>query len=147
MRLATQVFFNVSHCETLAAIALCDAGEVGVDVESAAAVAGPPPLIASMASPAESAWLCAHPDVADRALARLWVRKEAVLKAVGSGLGTPMVGIDLGDPAAAAGVAANVASVAVGWRDLCLPPSLAGAVALAGADASDFEVTLRRYEA
>ena len=146
LRFATKLFFNVSHCERLAAIALCDAGEVGVDVELAATVTGAPPLTASIGSAAESAWLRAHPDAVGRTLARLWVRKEAILKAVGSGLSTPMASIDLGDPVAAAGVVADVASVAVRWQDLFLPASLAGAVAVAGADALELDVALKRYD-
>jgi 4'-phosphopantetheinyl transferase len=69
--------FSLSHCGGLAVLAVCD-HVVGVDVEDAAA--GGRPVVAAL-SESERAGCRSYAD-----FARLWTRKEAVLKAVGRGL-------------------------------------------------------------
>ncbi|HWS57814.1 MAG TPA: 4'-phosphopantetheinyl transferase superfamily protein [Actinotalea sp.] len=77
---------SLSRSGPLIAVVLCRSGPVGVDVESRDAVARAR-LADVVLSPTE---LVAHHRLApaDRAaaLARAWVRKEAVLKALGTGL-------------------------------------------------------------
>lgn len=77
--LAAGLHVSVSTAPGLVAAAVCDTGPVGVDVESVAAVAAAP-VADVLLHPREPS--PAHP----RALARTWVRKEALLKATGHGL-------------------------------------------------------------
>lgn len=82
--------FNLSHSHGVALIAVLDGGFVGVDVE----VMRPAPDARTLAHqhflPDECAVLDAleSPD-ADAAFLRGWTRKEACLKAVGTGLAAP----------------------------------------------------------
>ena len=83
--------FNMSHSEDVALIAMADvdAGEIGVDVEMLRPMPDAPSLARQNFSASECAELAAtKPD--DQALAFLlgWTRKEACLKAIGSGLST-----------------------------------------------------------
>jgi 4'-phosphopantetheinyl transferase len=79
--------FNMSHSEDVALIAIADAGEIGVDVEMLRPMPDALALAQQNFSAAECAELTATvPE--DQALAFLlgWTRKEACLKAIGSGL-------------------------------------------------------------
>jgi 4'-phosphopantetheinyl transferase len=87
--------FSLSHSHDRVVLAIADAGLVGVDVEDAGHDVD------------ELAPLILHPDepvVRGRELLRVWVRKEAVLKATGHGLALPMTSIRLDDPPRAASV-------------------------------------------
>lgn len=85
---APRLRFNLSHSADTAVIALSDQAEVGVDVEHPHALPDALALAAAHATAAERAALATLPTPAQRAAAflRLWTRKEACLKAVGSGL-------------------------------------------------------------
>ena len=85
-RLATgPVRFSVAHSGDLAAIALCETAEVGIDVE--AWRPGPEcPVAERVCAPEEWGRVVAAPHPG-RAFTDHWVRKEAVLKARGTGLG------------------------------------------------------------
>lgn len=76
--------FNLSHSETLAVLALCDA-VVGADVERLNDV---PEGVAEMmfSAPEVAALEAIVPDQQARAFYRCWTAKEAVLKALGTGL-------------------------------------------------------------
>ena len=79
--------FNMSHSEDVALIAMADTGEIGVDVEMLRAMPDAMDLARQNFSASERADLAAtRPE--DQALAFLlgWTRKEACLKAIGSGL-------------------------------------------------------------
>lgn len=80
--------FNLSHSGELALVALSPAGPVGVDVETLAQATERAPDLAWALSPLERHQLAALPWP-QRALAtyRCWTRKEALLKAVGCGIG------------------------------------------------------------
>jgi 4'-phosphopantetheinyl transferase len=77
--------FNLSHCGDVALLALATAAEIGVDLErpcdperellADALTAGERDYVLSLAAPLRAS-----------AFARLWVRKEALLKAAGCGL-------------------------------------------------------------
>lgn len=96
--------FNVSNTPTMALIAWSSA-ELGVDVEDLAPTRAVDELgIARVVfTPHEQAALANLPHGPDRRAAfyTLWVRKEAVLKALGTGFSRPAEQIDLGlEPAA-----------------------------------------------
>lgn len=84
-----QGHFNLSHSADLALVAICPAAEIGVDLEVLHAVPDAAALAARVCSaPERAAWsaLAATPE-GDTAFLRCWTRKEACLKAVGTGLG------------------------------------------------------------
>jgi len=138
-------FFNVSHGSSAALIALCDAGAVGVDVESGLADDAASGLPSLVCTPAELAWLAAHRAEAAETIARLWCRKEAVLKAEGVGLARPMSDVELGDPALRHGSAKMGEGLIARWCDLALPVAERGAVAVLATASSKLQVSLRSW--
>ena len=89
--------FNASRTGANALYAICEAAEVGVDVEPVHVdgidVEG---LAGRVLSPAERAALAALPDHARAAaLTACWARKEAYLKALGSGLVFPLSDVEV----------------------------------------------------
>jgi phosphopantetheinyl transferase len=79
---------SISHADSLSAIALSPCGSVGVDIERARPVDDAHAIAARYFHPAERQWLRdADASELSRRFLRLWVRKEAVAKAAGSGLG------------------------------------------------------------
>lgn len=89
-----QPFFNLSHSGGLAALALTDACELGLDVEAvrpardllAERFFSVAEVTALRALPASEEWPAFH---------RCWTRKEAVLKALGSGLSRRLDSFDV----------------------------------------------------
>lgn len=76
------------------AVAACDDGPVGVDLESRSAVARAdvrPVLLSARERRARRTW-------SDDDVARTWVRKEALLKATGHGLAVAPSDVTLGPP-------------------------------------------------
>ena len=78
--------FSLSHCQDKALLGLCSRGYIGVDIEL---IAPRPflPLVNKLYRPDEAEWLLKQPN--DRQLEyflQCWTRKEAYLKATGSGL-------------------------------------------------------------
>jgi 4'-phosphopantetheinyl transferase len=85
LALPTRLRFNLSHSDEHVALALTLGAEVGVDLEPTA-----PPDRDAVAevvmTPAElAAFLAIPPDERDAAFLKLWTRKEAVMKAGGTG--------------------------------------------------------------
>ena len=118
---AGAVSFNLSHSGIYAAAVVSRDREVGIDLERIRADAAGRDIAARFFSSEERAWLEATPGV--EAFFRLWTAKEAVLKAMGTGLSTPL----------------NALSVRPGedappWnlRELDLAPGYAAAVAFDG---------------
>jgi hypothetical protein len=118
--------FSVSHSGDLAIVALSRDACVGVDVELVRPRLHLDRLAARVLTPAELAGWRAVPEAMrlERFLER-WTAKEALLKASGIGLATPL---------------AHVALPAPGWwvHGLALPPGYVGALAL---DRGDVEIT------
>ena len=84
--------FNLSHSQGVALIAILDPGTVGVDVEVVRAVPDARTLAQQYFRPDECALLDAlEPPGVDAAFLRGWTRKEACLKAVGTGLAAPQL--------------------------------------------------------
>ena len=83
--------FNLSHSDALALLAVSPRRAVGVDVERLRTDFEPEPLAKRFFAPSECEALDrVPPGERHRAFLRLWTLKEAYLKAVGSGLNTPL---------------------------------------------------------
>jgi 4'-phosphopantetheinyl transferase len=124
----SDVRFSVSHSGELAVIAVARGRAVGVDVQAAREVPRAQAIADRRFMPSEATRLRALPGRERRALFhRLWVRKEAYLKATGAGLAGSLASFD----------ALTLEPPAPGWEfgDLELPEGYAGALALAPAAA------------
>ena len=126
--------FNLAHSQDLAVMAFTTVGEVGIDLEAVTGTEIPVESIATAYFTPEEAALVRQErpiDAQARTFFRLWARKEAVLKAAGCGLSSPLDSIDV--------ASGNFASVRTGldagidsrWRveDLELGLDFIGAVA------------------
>ena len=83
--------FNVSHSAELALVAIGRDVEMGVDVESVRAMDDAEDIASRFFSPREAARLRSLPaTVRNQAFFACWTRKEAYLKALGSGLAKPL---------------------------------------------------------
>lgn len=89
--------FSLSHAGDLVGVAVRPDGAVGLDVEQVRPVADLDALAEHVRSPAEHARGGADPA----AFFRLWTRKEALVKATGEGLASPMTAITLATDGAA----------------------------------------------
>lgn len=99
--------FNVSHSQHLALVALCEGATVGVDLEWRRPLPELLDLAAVHYTPREQdAVRVGDSDEAHRRFFRTWTRKEACLKAWGSGLGWPTQGFEVGCDTAPAHVVA-----------------------------------------
>lgn len=79
--------FSLSHCDDLALVALADDGDIGVDLERVRELPDLDALARHCLTPAECRDLAALPaDARPLALLARWTRKEACLKALGTGL-------------------------------------------------------------
>jgi len=84
---STSLRFNVSHCRDLVVFAVCRDREIGVDVEWEHDDLDIDRLARRLFTPAEQSRLGATPAQRRTALfTTLWTRKEAILKALGTGL-------------------------------------------------------------
>jgi 4'-phosphopantetheinyl transferase len=86
-----QVHFNLSHCEERAVLAIADTAEVGIDLERERPIEHVD-LAKRYFHPNEVAAITASRDEAEqrRAFFLVWTLKEAVVKALGRGLSTPL---------------------------------------------------------
>ena len=84
---------NLSHSGERAAIALAWGRDVGVDIEQVCEV-DELELAAVAFSPAEQRELLSHHDGRREVFYRMWVSKEALVKARGDGLGGPLTSFD-----------------------------------------------------
>lgn len=127
--------FNLSHSGELAAIALCRDAAVGIDIEQIRPLDDLDGLIATACSGREAAALATLPPRRrQEAFFRVWTRKEAYLKALGSGLA---VALDLFSVTALPGRPPRVEEGAQGAVCLLDLPGLVGyggAVAVLGED-------------
>jgi 4'-phosphopantetheinyl transferase len=129
--------FNVSHSGGLAAIAVSRAAELGVDIEVERADLELETIARRFFAPGEVEALLAHPPSERQgAFYRCWTRKEAYLKARGTGI---VAGLDRFEVTLAPGEAAlrrtlDDPAEAARWRLYDCPPArgFAGAVAATG---------------
>ncbi|MCE0762843.1 4'-phosphopantetheinyl transferase superfamily protein [Pseudonocardia kujensis] len=83
--------FSLTHSGRFVGVALSDDGPVGLDVEELRALSDLDRLAEHTLSPAERT----RPPADTRAFLTIWTRKEALLKATGKGLASPMDAITL----------------------------------------------------
>ena len=83
------IHFNLSHCPDLAIVALGNDGPLGVDIESTSRASELLGCENSFCHPEEIRSLSADPDARAVQLLRIWTAKEALLKALGTGLSQP----------------------------------------------------------
>jgi 4'-phosphopantetheinyl transferase len=88
---AGNLYFNLSHTEGTAVIAVTRAGRVGIDVERVRKNLEPLQLAARFFSPNEVEWLQSQAtDQRFAAFFACWTAKEAYIKACGGGLSIPL---------------------------------------------------------
>ena len=89
--------FNMSHCDDVAVVAVAPRGEIGVDVEILRPVKDSITLAERNFTPTEHQLVLSTPPAQrDLVFLRIWTRKEACLKAVGSGFSIPADGFEAG---------------------------------------------------
>ena len=133
---AGDVRFNLSHSGEVAMAVLASGREVGADVESLADRPRPlQPLGPRVLSRAELAQLAAaEPSERQRAFLRAWTRKEAVLKAGGSGIDRNLSEVEVGIEAVERLVELTAAGGRTKWSVASFDPApdYVGAVAAEG---------------
>lgn len=128
------VFFNLSRAGELCLIAICEEGPVGVDVEEIRDVPELVDLVRSRFAASEAgAILERSGEPRLRAFYRCWTRKEAYLKAAGTGIGAGLEGVvvSVGERPA---LLSTPGASAADWSllDLALEGGFVGAVAVRG---------------
>lgn len=121
------LYANISHTRGWAAVALTAAAEVGVDVEAERPIPDLEELATVVLAPGERMALAAATDPIGLFF-RLWTRKEALIKALGAGLGAPLTEIDVADPGAPRLLAGLLQPLSI--TDLAIPGGPPGAVCL-----------------
>lgn len=94
-----EVRSNISYSGPYALVGLSGGGEIGVDIEAVRPIADAAELAALYYTPAERSALRHDLDGAksfDEGFLRLWVRKEACVKALGQGLSIPLSTVECG---------------------------------------------------
>jgi len=119
--------FSLTHAGDLVGVAVHPGGSVGLDVEEVRELGDLAAMAAHACSPHESA-----PDA--QAFFTLWTRKEALLKAAGTGLASPMSAITLGPSGVLDWVGADAPTDPAWLRDLHPAPGYRAAVAGFGAE-------------
>jgi 4'-phosphopantetheinyl transferase len=128
------VFFNLSRAGELCLIAVGGEGPVGIDVEELRDVPELVGLVRSRFAASEAAAILERSgEPRLRAFYRCWTRKEAYLKASGTGIGAGLEGVVVSVGERPALLSVPGASVA-DWSllDLALESGFAGAVAVRG---------------
>ncbi len=123
---------NLSHAGSAVAVAVASA-EVGVDIELPERTGDVVRLASRFFSPDETAWVADAVEVErDLRFLRLWVRKEALLKATGEGISGGLASVGMLDPLPAR-LERPTGSLSF-WTVADLPASVpaVGAVALSG---------------
>lgn len=126
--------FNVSHSEDLALIAVRRGGPLGVDVECVRGDGGLE-IAERFFCPAERAWLLALPrEQRPEGFFIVWTRKEAYIKARGSGLWHDLAGFDVSQAPSRPVRHTNADGQTGPWfvQDLAPGPGYAAALAVEG---------------
>lgn len=112
--------FNVTHSDAWALIVLHPDQAMGIDLEVHRPIDGLDELALSVCSARERVdWMATAPADRLTALYRTWARKEACLKAIGTGLLTPAQQVDMGlSPSPSHGSWRSEDGRNVWWTDL-----------------------------
>ena len=124
--------FSFTHAGDLVGLAVHADGPVGLDVERVRELTDLPTMTRHVCSPAE----IPRPD-APGGFFRIWTRKEALLKATGEGLSSPMNAITLGVDGVEGWTGPGAPTGPLWLRDLRPAPDHPAAVAGFGARAPD----------
>jgi 4'-phosphopantetheinyl transferase len=90
-------FFNLSHSDDLALVAISSQFQVGVDIETVRELDEVHDLAGQHFTPTElDTWSKLAPNELAAAFCQIWVRKEACVKAIGLGLQVPLSEIEVG---------------------------------------------------
>lgn len=127
--------FNLSHSGSFALVAVSTETPIGVDVEAIRPVGDPLAIARAHFHPREITALVQMPrSLQASAFFRLWTRKEAVVKALGTGLMHPLDGFDVSvaEPSTLSVTWEGADPLGSGWSlsNLDLGPEAAGAVAI-----------------
>ncbi|MGD9528881.1 4'-phosphopantetheinyl transferase family protein [Pseudonocardia sp.] len=121
--------FSLTHAGDVVGVAVWRDGPIGLDTEHVRSMTDLAGMIRHVASPAETPHTGpATPD----AFFTAWTRKEALLKATGTGLAAPMAAITLEGPRVVAWSGERAPAAPMWLRDLRPAPGYTGAVAGAG---------------
>jgi 4'-phosphopantetheinyl transferase len=92
----SDLHFNVSHSDDVAAYAFSTEREVGIDIESIRMIRDAKEIAARFFSPSENdAYLALDPNERPVGFFNCWTRKEAFIKALGDGLCHPLDSFDV----------------------------------------------------
>lgn len=126
----SQLATSLSHSGSWVAIAVCAAETVGIDIERSPSHMTLTDVMPSFCTAAEMAVVMPlHPLLRESALLALWTRKEALLKAFGSGLGEEPSRMAVTTTTAVMPPVSATCKVACRVRDIGLPAGLVGALA------------------
>jgi len=132
----SDLHFNLSHCEDVAAYAFSGGHAIGIDIEAVREISDADNIAARYFSRLENATYCSLKP-RDRPLGffNCWTRKEAVVKAFGDGLSMPLDRFDVtlapGEPAKLLRVEGTPGDDS-GWWLHSLCPAAGYVVAIAG---------------
>lgn len=83
------IHFNLSHCEKDLVIAVCKGAPVGIDIETNRSLPDEASIVQRFFHPGEiEEYFTLPPPLRSQAFINAWTRKEAIVKAIGSGLST-----------------------------------------------------------
>jgi 4'-phosphopantetheinyl transferase len=131
---ASDLRFSVSHSNDLAVYAFSSGREIGIDIETIRVIRDADDIAARFFSRSENeAYLALDPRDRPLGFFNCWTRKEAFVKALGTGLGYPLdrfdVSLSPGEPAKILRVDSTPGD-SCGWtlHSFVLGPALVGAV-------------------
>ena len=130
----SDLYFNVSHCDDVAAYAFSCGHAIGIDVEAVREIGDADAIAAHHFSRRENAtYRSLDPSERPLGFFNCWTRKEAVVKALGEGLSMPLDGFDVtlapGEPAKVLRIANTPGNS--GWYLESLCPAVGYVVAIA----------------
>ncbi|MCR4659139.1 MAG: 4'-phosphopantetheinyl transferase superfamily protein [Bacteroidales bacterium] len=111
-----ELHFSQSHSRTMVAVALSKVGNVGIDVEGPRRVSSG--LIVRVCTPCEQQAIAAA-DTPDLEFIRLWTRKEACLKCLGTGIHGYESLLEAESTAAAHGYVVDTLKVGEAFVSIC----------------------------